>query len=265
MLDTVIRRVAILTRPLFRHNAYTVRSGIAAGLKRRGGLGFLPKSLSSEERFLIALDLTGQVVYDIGAYEGIFTLFFARAVGAAGFVFVWEPNPQNARCIESNVRLNGFPNVRIFEAGIADSTGSIRLTFPKREPALGSMEPAIAELVGHEFDATSVTVPIDSLDHQIEALGLPAPSLVKLDIEGMEMAALRGMEKTLRKSSPTLYIEIHGADFPRKEANIAEVVEFLTKLGYHIQHVESGEEIRTYNSRIAREGHIYCVARSAMR
>ena len=260
MLDAAIRRFAVMARPFLRSNVYTVRGGLANGLKRRGGLGFLPKPLTVEERFLASLDLSGQVVYDIGAYEGIFTLFFARAVGARGKVLVWEPNPVNVRSVEENVRLNGFANVRIFQTGIADTAGSIVLIFPKGEPARGSMEPAISGQVGEEPDAVSITVPIDSLDRQMETLRLPAPALIKIDIEGMEMAALYGMEAILKKHSPALYIEIHGADFPRKEANIAAVVEFLAKRGYSIRHVESGQNIASGNASVAREGHIYCVA-----
>jgi hypothetical protein len=71
-------------RPLTNLFTYTTRSGIAAGLRRKGGLGFLPRSVSDEELFYQSLTLSGKTVYDVGSYEGIFSLFAARAVGEGG-------------------------------------------------------------------------------------------------------------------------------------------------------------------------------------
>src|SRR5580704_10090805 len=71
---------------------YTVRHGLAAGMKRRGGLWFLPfgGAETEEERFLRQLDLSGKVVYDIGAFEGILSMFFSRR---AKQVVAYEPTP----------------------------------------------------------------------------------------------------------------------------------------------------------------------------
>jgi len=67
----------------FKNITYTVRNGLAKGLKRRGGLGFVPQvsPLMQEEKFLINLNLANQTVYDIGGYIGVTTLFFSKAVG----------------------------------------------------------------------------------------------------------------------------------------------------------------------------------------
>jgi hypothetical protein len=71
-------------RPLVDQITYTTRSGIAAGLKRKGGLGFLPRSLSEEELFYQSLNLSGKTVYDVGSYEGIFFLLPHVRLGMAG-------------------------------------------------------------------------------------------------------------------------------------------------------------------------------------
>ena len=84
-----MKRAVIATlQPFVADRVYVVRHGLAKGLKRRGGLGFVPQMgrLSLEETFLEGLDLAGQTVYDIGGYEGVFTLFFARRVGPSGRV-----------------------------------------------------------------------------------------------------------------------------------------------------------------------------------
>src|SRR5882757_8541480 len=110
-------------RPFVRSGGWTykVRQGVAAGMIRKGGLGFIPKPLSPEEKFLLGLDWKGKTIYDIGGYEGVFTLFFSKSIGSAGQVFTFEPNPVNCRKIRDNIQLNGLTNVRLLEMGLGAS------------------------------------------------------------------------------------------------------------------------------------------------
>jgi hypothetical protein len=65
-----IRRVKETIEPalmsLVKNCIYTSRSGLTKGLKRKGGLGFIPRQPSLEEKFLLDLDINGQTTYDIG-------------------------------------------------------------------------------------------------------------------------------------------------------------------------------------------------------
>src|SRR5689334_19893846 len=75
--------------------AYTARGGVAKGLKRKGGLGFMPGFLAeetAESAFLSRLDFSGMVVYDIGGFQGLMTLRFAKE---ASRVITFEANPLN--------------------------------------------------------------------------------------------------------------------------------------------------------------------------
>ena len=103
--------IAFVSQKFFGNITYTVRHGLARGMKRKGGLGFLPMSArpTAEEVFLRSLPLEGKTVYDIGAFEGLLTLYFSRF---AKQVIAFEPNPRNyAKCLE-NLRLNHLTNVR---------------------------------------------------------------------------------------------------------------------------------------------------------
>lgn len=254
------RTVISALQPLVADRVYTVRHGLARGLKRRGGLGFVPQwgSLPLEEAFLQKLDLEGETVYDVGGYQGVFTIFFARRVGPSGQVLTFEPNPANVTTIRENVALNGFNNVRVHQLALGAARGSGTLVFPSDETARGSLENDIQEQIRTEPHARSVTVEIDSLDHQVE-LGLQPPSFVKIDVEGLERAVLEGMSATLANYRPRLYIEIHGADMARKRDNASQVIEYLWARGYRIYHVENRLDIERSDD-IARaiEGHIYC-------
>jgi len=254
------RAVISRLQPLVADHVYTVRNGLARGLRRRGGLGFVPRfgARSAEERFLEALSFGGLTVFDVGGYEGIFTLFFARRVGSLGQVVTFEPNPRNFQKVAENVRLNGFPNVHVRQVALGSTPGRASLVFPADETARGSLDTSIADQIRHEKDVVSIDVEVDTLDHQV-ASGLPEPDLVKLDVEGLELDVLQGMKSLLDRKHPCLYIEIHGADPGHKLANLTAVVELLWQADYKILHVESSTNLeRAEQLAVAIRGHLYC-------
>ncbi|HJQ22780.1 MAG TPA: FkbM family methyltransferase [Blastocatellia bacterium] len=254
-----INQLAVVDR-----HVYTVRYGPARGLKRQGGMGWLPAFVprghewEAEEAFLEQINWSGLTVYDVGGDQGIFTLFLARHVGLAGRVIVFEPNPRSYQRILTNVRLNGFDNVRVLPLGLGERAERLTFVFPKSEPARGSAALSVRTQVAQEQNAVRCEIEVAALDDEMARLNLPAPDLIKLDVEGMEWYALRGMRCTIEQHRPRLFIEIHGSDRQDKTANARRVVALIEELGYVIQHVETGTQITTDNSDVAYRGHLYC-------
>lgn len=243
---------------------YTQRHGLIRGMKRRGGLGFLPGILAggnhetAEHRFLRSLDLRGKVVYEIGAFQGLLTLFFSNR---AKEVIAYEPNPPSYRRVLQNLRLNQRENVRVRNLAVGERAGTLTLLCDPLMPGGTSGDPAVAGQIQGTGAATSVTVPLVTIDEDIASNQLPPPDVVKIDIEGMELPALQGMTDTLRRYRPDLYMEMHGATPEQKDRNVRAIVEFVTDLGYRdILHVESGVGITRDTSTRARAGHLYCRA-----
>lgn len=257
----MLKRAVIATlQPLVADRVYTVRNGLAKGLRRRGGLGFVPQlgALSREEQFLQRLSFDGDTVFDVGGYEGIFTLFFARRVGRDGQVVTFEPNPRSFAKIAENVRLNGFDNVRLRPLALGSTPGRATLVFPADETARGSLEASIADQIRQEKAVVTVDVQLDTLDNQV-ASGLPGPDFVKIDVEGLERDVLEGMTTLLATRHPRLYIEMHGADDERKLENLTSVTRLLWDEDYEILHVESGARLaRPEDLPVALHGHLYC-------
>lgn len=260
-----IKKMAVITlNKVLKNQTYTVRHGLAKGLKRRGGLAFLPAALAgspdrvAEETFLLNLDLSGQTIYDVGGDQGIYTLFFADRVGAQGRVFTFEPNPVSYRRIVANVELNGFKNVEVRPRGLGQQRDRLTFVFPDGEPARGSANAAIGAQIRQEKNVHTIEIEVNSLDDEMAASNMPRPDLVKIDVEGLEMDVLLGMQETIRQHRPKLFIEIHGADVQCKEDNAREVVSFLLKAGYTVFHIESEQPITLGNVETARQGHVYC-------
>jgi FkbM family methyltransferase len=245
-------------RSLVKNRVYTSRSGLAKGLKLKSGLGFIPRPLTQEEKFLINLDINGQTIYDIGGNVGIFTMFFARAVGKKGKVITFEPNPQCCNMILEHLKLNNLDNVEVQQIALGKMREKRQLAVRKSETGTGSFQEDIKASILQEKGSEIIQVEIDSLDNQIITNNLPKPDFVKIDVEGLEMDVLHGMSDTIKNCKPMLFIEIHGVDVQRKIENVQRVVKFLIGCEYSIYHVESGEIITPSNAEIAKAGHLYC-------
>jgi FkbM family methyltransferase len=237
-------------------------------IKQKGGLGFLKRSdkrSSPEEAFLTSLDLKGKTVYDIGGYVGLLTVVFAKAVGPAGKVVVFEPNEENCSRIQDNVRLNQVKNVNLLKLGIGDRKQEKQSLIVRRNSsATGSMDDEIQTQIIREGSFRRLHINVDTLDGAIDAHGLPSPDFIKIDIEGMEYRALQGMPRTIKNYSPQFYIEIHGADTLSKLENIRRVAEFFQSCGYSMWHVETQLDITAGNCAAAKEGHIFCKPSASM-
>lgn len=255
--QTLTRRVAMLLRPFTDHMVYTVRSGVAAGLKRRGGLGFMKRTPSIEEDFVRQLDLRGKVVYEVGSYEGIYTIYFASQ---ASRVIVFEPHPVSQQRTLTNIDLNGFSGkVSLHRFALGSSAGDAVMVYPKAEPARASIEPAVSSKIEHEESHFArVQVKIETMDALANAHQLPAPDFIKIDAEGAEYDILLGAKEVLRRYRPQLLIEIHGAGGDAK-ANARRIAALLEEVGYALTHVEDGSRVDSQTAP-GNLGHIYAQA-----
>jgi FkbM family methyltransferase len=257
------RFIAMLSRHM-QNNVYTCRNGLAKGLKRKGGLGFIPsKSAETEEvEFFRGLDLSGKVVYDVGGFHGLMTIFFAKT---ARQVITYEANPENVMRIYENARINNFDNVMVRNVAVSTGDGVLTLSFDPLMSGAATGDPEITKSLNDTgAHVQHFSVAMTSLDDDVSRLGLPAPDFVKIDIEGMELNALQGMREILSTKRPDLYIEMHGTTREDKQANAHAVIGLLVECGYDILNVEAKQAI-TFEKPTGRESHIYCRSRTAPR
>ena len=260
------RIVARINRlPLMDRIVYKAKHGPAAGLRRQGGLGWLPSFMpgmheaSAEINFLEHLAWKGLNVYDVGGDQGLFTLFFAHRVGKVGRVITFEPNPRSRERIRKNIQINGFENVRIMPLGLSMEPGSLEFTFPPSELSRGTAVPAIAANIKNEGGFKTIRIEVNSLDDEIVRSNLPVPHFIKIDVEGMEFPVLCGMRKTLIEHQPRLLIEIHGCLSPEERiSNTKKVNRLLEEVNYQARRIESDEVISDENVERIHGGHFFC-------
>lgn len=267
--------VANAVRRWNKPRVYKARHGIGRGFKQVGGISLIlpgffqepseyPEFEGLEEAFLRGLDLKDKTVYDVGAFEGILTLFFAQETGPEGQVVAFEPVPESYRRILEHIELNEFAD-RVTVRNISVGSGSGELAFATAADGLGRAtadEEIQWRLRRREERPQVFHAPVNSLDNEIASFPLPEPDFVKIDVEGMEFDVLQGMRQTISRRKPELYIEMHGADIKAKRENAARVVQLLSDYGYSIRHVESDQPVDPSTFDRAVRGRLYCVPAS---
>jgi FkbM family methyltransferase len=256
------RLIAWISVHLFDTPTYTIRHGLLKGMKRKGGLGWIPAVLSpatmtAEQQFWRGLNLSGMTVYDVGAFHGLLTLFFASRAKA---VVCFEPNTQNHKRLMENLMLNGIQNVEVRKVGVGSRRETRRMAGSPLMPGGASVdEKTVEELVRTGVGTVVEGISIVTLDEEISQAALPAPDFIKIDIEGWEIEALRGARNTLQLHKPALFLEMHGETIREKKRKAAEMVAFLWEINYRrIRHIETGAPITPENTSVAMEGHLYC-------
>ncbi len=205
---------------------------------------------SKEEMFWRDLPLNGLVVYDVGAFHGILSLFFASRCAQ---VIAWEPNDRNHARLVENLGLNHLTNVQVRKLGVGSQVGTGTLRYSPEMAGGGTLNP-------HAAATVSQSVQITTLDHDVASASLPPPDLIKIDIEGWELEALHGARATLEAHHPALFLEMHGETMREKKRKASAIVAFLCDAGYRdIVHVETGAMIAPGDETVAAEGHLYCL------
>jgi FkbM family methyltransferase len=184
----------------------TIKSGYASGLKwkryKRYVNGYWLGQYELPLQHALWRELgPHQCVFDVGANAGFFTLVAAKRVGSFGKVVAFEPHPQNAETVREQIALNGMRQCEVAEAGIAANEGVSFFSYPETEFSTTHLgDPRAGEL--------TLEVPVTTLDLACTKYG--TPNLIKMDIEGGEVEALKGASQLLVNSKVTWLIELHG-------------------------------------------------------
>ncbi|MCC5790912.1 MAG: FkbM family methyltransferase [Opitutales bacterium] len=178
-------------------------------------------------RFISEQNLSGAYVVDMGANVGGVTVRLAKAVGSSGKVIAYEPNPVIAERLRKNLLLNSFNQVEIIQMGVWSEPGSFELHLPHHHNA------GTASILDKEsnINGTVVEIDVEAFDFRWKQLECPNIKLVKMDIQGAEKEALKGMSHMLNKCKPNVIIEVCG-ESKRFDQRISDLAFFFETMGY---------------------------------
>ena len=178
----------------------------------------------------------GSVVVDVGAHIGSYALLAARCVGPAGHVFAFEPIAGTRAMLEKHLVWNGVRDlVTVRDAACSDAVGELTLHITD--------DVADAEAGPRARDGSrAVLVPRTTLDRETARLGRPV-SLVKIDVEGQELAVLRGAAELVARDRPTLLISVHPLLLRAQGLAPADVFAWLGAAGYAHRIIAEDHEV----------------------
>src|SRR5579875_2291021 len=130
----------------------------------------------------------GMVFLDIGANVGLFTLVAATRVGCRGHVYAFEPSPREAQRLHANIALNGLSNVTVNQVAVTDTTGVANFAVCDDNFGVFNAVEAVNHPSAQGHVAEMIEVTATSLDAYIEQQQLLSIDLVKIDVEGSELA-----------------------------------------------------------------------------
>jgi FkbM family methyltransferase len=177
----------------------------------------------------------GQVVLDIGANIGYYTLIFAKLVGAEGKVYAFEPDPVNFELLKINVKTNLLRNVVLVRKAVTMETGEARLY-------LSSVNKGDHRIYDSGDGRPAIDIETIRLDDYFEEYEGPI-DFIKMDIQGSESGALRGMMRLLEKNPG---VRLMAEFWPYGQrlfgSDPAEFLDVLGRLGFRLYEVNEQTE-----------------------
>lgn len=162
----------------------------------------------------------GDVVYDLGANVGFYSLLASVLTGPSGSVFSFEPAPGNLEYLRRHLELNRVNNCVVFDCAVSRSAGS----------AYFEVRNARAESrLAASSNASTCEVKVVSLDELVSAHTIAPPNLIKCDIEGGEYDALLGASGIIKQHRPIIFLATHSPEVHERCCSL------LLSHGYNLQ------------------------------
>jgi FkbM family methyltransferase len=142
----------------------------------------------------------GDVVYDVGANAGFYSLLASVMVGEKGHVYAFEPLPVNVLNLRKHMELNRISNCTVLETAVSSSDGEALL------------DTTVDRHTAHLSPGGSISVLTVALDTLASRNEIRPPDFMKIDIEGAEYDCLQGCAGIIRRFRPVIYLATHGQE-----------------------------------------------------
>jgi len=175
------------------------------------------------------------IVLDVGANIGYFTLIFAKLVGKDGIVFAFEPEPTNFDLLKKNVTINGYKNVILIRKALSDRTGKTKLFLS---------EGNLGDHIIMDTKENRNSIEIDTITGEDYFRDLNKKiNFIKMDIQGAEINALRGMSSLLQKMNEIKIMIEFAPNWLKNFGNDPlELLSLLNEYDFKVSEIDDSEK-----------------------
>lgn len=177
----------------------------------------------------------GDIVLDIGANFGIYSLVASQRLKRSGKIYAFEPAHNAYSSLLDNIKLNGIDNIIPIKVGVSSCSGNANFNVCDDDAynSLGNnpMKPIIK----------SEKIDLLSVDDFIKNNKIAKVDIIKVDTEGAEYLVFKGAESTLRKYKPMLFFEYNPAVTKGFSNSTYELVELIRSHGYELYKIKQGK------------------------
>jgi len=187
----------------------------------------------------------GDVVVDVGAHIGLYTIAIASRLGSDGQIYAFEPDPYNLQLLRRHVELNGVgARASVFPYAVSDRDGLLSFVGGRHSQSHAELAPS----------ESSTQVPTVTLDATFPSERV---DLLKIDVEGFEVHVLRGATNLLgdaRRGPRTIFIEVHPYAWEQFRVSSASLLDLLESYRYRVFDLAGNEikDIVAYGGVVAR-------------
>lgn len=159
------------------------------------------------------------IVVDVGAYPGDYAVFASRKIGKKGKIICFEPDPYNRKILKKNLELENLNNFIIIPKGLWNKNTNLKL---ENEGFRSSLS---------EKDNGGIEV--TKLDDELKKIKIEKIDVLKMDVEGAEIEAIKGCKNILLKNS--VYVMVASYHTRNNKKTFIFLEKYLSKLGYNVK------------------------------
>jgi len=171
----------------------------------------------------------GDVVLDIGANIGYFTVIMSKIVGEAGKVLAFEPTKHFGEVLQKTIEVNALKNVRLYNYGLSDKSSETKISIGDSSATIHWLD---NQGGGGVRGVESIT--LKKLDDIANSLNIEKLDFIKIDVDGHEPAFLEGAWNTIDKYKPIILMEIDHLHYLKAGVTAWDFYNKLREKGYHI-------------------------------
>lgn len=183
----------------------------------------------------------GKIFFDIGANVGSYTLALSKS---AARTYSFEASSSNAAVLRNFVKLSGLDTIEVVNQAVSNHTGENISIYSS--PDTGGNNTQFCD-----FGKGCETVSTITLDQFVADNSIDHVDVIKIDIEGSELAAFQGARDLLSKSHPIILVEFHALVAKQANWELVELYDFLKSYGYNAYELNRDELVPFDRSRLS--------------